>query len=332
MKNVHTQILIKTIELRVGMYVLMPSSWLSHPFIKNEILISSDEQIKKILESGFTEVIVDKQKSTINFTEDSCPQANESIGNKSAGKIVSDELLEIACDKTLSPHKKAKALHKQAVLMISKLMDAPNEENIIEAKKGIAEIVDLILSDDETSYFLLSITSHDHYTYTHSVNVGILGVSLSKSIFRKSSAHDMHELGAAFFLHDLGKVNVDKAIINKPGKLSEQEMDEMKKHPENGYSILNSANQLTEECKEIVLQHHERYDGKGYPRGISENDIHIYGRICSVADVYDALTTDRPYRKKMDPFSALKLMKEEMITHFHKDIFDQFVLLFRKGA
>jgi HD-GYP domain-containing protein (c-di-GMP phosphodiesterase class II) len=88
--------------------------------------------------------------------------------------------------------------------------------------------------------------------------VGFLAVSLSKALFKKSTVHNMHELGAGFFLHDLGKVHIDPAIINKPGKLTEEEMTRMKQHPTMGYKVLYETNQLTHECKKIVLQHHER--------------------------------------------------------------------------
>jgi HD-GYP domain-containing protein (c-di-GMP phosphodiesterase class II) len=125
-------------------------------------------------------------------------------------------------------------------------------------------------------------------------------------------------------------VEVDASIINKPGKLTEEEMTQIRQHPHMGYKLLYETNQLTHECKKIVLQHHERYDGKGYPDGLERDDIHLYGRICSIADVFDALTSERSYRQKLDPFAALKLMKEEMIHHFHRDLFEQFVLLFKQ--
>lgn len=133
--------------------------------------------------------------------------------------------------------------------------------------------------------------------------------------------------GAAFFLHDLGKVKIDQEILNKPGKLTEEEMEEMRRHPGHGFRLLHATKQLSEECRIIVLQHHERSDGSGYPRGLREGEIHSYGRICSVADVFDALTSDRPYRKALPPFDALKLMRSEMSHHFQKDIFEKFVLL-----
>lgn len=84
---------------------------------------------------------------------------------------------------------------------------------------------------------------------------------------------------------------------------------------------------MTQESKIIVLQHHERFDGTGYPKGIRGGELHVYGKICAIADVYDALTTDRPYRKKMQPFEGLKIMKEQMMHHFQKDLFEQFILM-----
>ncbi len=172
------------------------------------------------------------------------------------------------------------------------------------------------------------ITDHDYYTYTHSVNVGLLAILLSKNVFTDTSDHDMEELGAAFFLHDLGKCNIPAYLINKPGKLNEKEWEMMKKHPSYGYRILAEAKQLTDECAVIVMQHHERYSGDGYPKRLHEEQIHIYARICCIADVYDALTSTRPYKKKLPTFEALRVMKDEMIGHFHRDLFEKFVILF----
>jgi HD-GYP domain-containing protein (c-di-GMP phosphodiesterase class II) len=323
----------RTIEkdnLKVGMYVILPNSWFNHPFATNEFLIKSKDQIRKINESGIHKIIVDTERSIVAEEERKPELRPEQSSKPQSRNIVPDELSDAIHNANLPPQEKAKAVQVHSFTMIRNLLDNPTAENIRDTKKGIAEIVDLILTDDSTSLYLLSITSHDFYTYTHSVNVGFLAVSLSKELFKKSTAHDMHELGAGFFLHDLGKVHINPAIINKPGKLTEDEMTRMKQHPDMGYKVLFETNQLTHECKKIVLQHHERYDGKGYPRGLKGDEIHLYGRICSIADVFDALTSERPYKQKLSPFPALKLMKEQMIEHFHKDLFDQFVLLFSK--
>lgn len=315
-------------NIKVGMYVVLPVAWYKHPFAKSEFIIKSEDQIQKICDSGIVEVIVDIEKSIVNENKRTPNIPSHQPAKPVSRSVVPEELIDTIHNSKLTAQQKAKAIQKHSVSMISNLFNSPTADNIKQTKKGISEIVDLILSHEEMSKYLLSITSHDYCTYTHSVNVGFLGVSLSKVLFRRSTAHDMHELGAGFFLHDLGKVHIDAAIIKKPGILTETEMEQMRKHPGLGYTILRKADQLSHECKKIVMQHHERFDGRGYPYGLSGEEIHLYGRICSIADVFDALTSDRPYRQKLSTFGALKLMKEEMISHFHEELFEQFVLLF----
>ena len=323
---------VKTRDLKVGMYVILPVSWLKHPFLKNQFVVKSRDDISKISDSGFDEVDIDTSKGlpvaeveTISHgdVEMAPPQKWE------PNKLVPDEMREAIQNKLLPSEKKARIVYNASVEIMGRLLEDPKTESIGEAKKGIADVVDLIMSDDDTAFHLLRISSHDFYTYTHSVNVGVLSVMLSKALFKNSGAHNMHELGAGFFLHDMGKVRVDPAIINKPGRLTEDEMKKMRTHPYQSYKILSETNHLTEECKIIAMQHHEREDGKGYPRRLKGDEIHLYGRIGCIADVYDALTAERSYKPKLTPFEALKIMKEEMINHFHKDIFEKFVLLFK---
>lgn len=317
---------LKTQDIQKGMYVILPDKWFSHPFLKNEFLIESRTQINKMIKAGITEVSVKIMKD--GQDKILAHKKEEKSVKKKQDPTLPYELQEVIADKKMTPAKKAQLVHQHSIVMMNRLMDNPSVENIIQAKKGIADIVDLILANDATNKCLLNITSHDYSTYVHSVNVGVLGISIAKRMFENSTGHDMHELGAAFFLHDLGKVKVDLAIITKPSILTDPEMAQMKKHPEFGYEILERTRQLTEECRIIVLHHHERNDGSGYPLGLKGDDIHLYGRICSLADVYDALNSDRPYRNGLGPFAALKLMKEEMLSHFQKDLFEKFVLLF----
>jgi HD-GYP domain-containing protein (c-di-GMP phosphodiesterase class II) len=316
---------IKVSELKVGMFIELPNAWRAHPFLRNSFTIDSPRQIQKIIEFGIREVNINEDKGiTVNemLPEEDQPERNFSPS------IVPEDLKEVLDDKRMPPQMKAPIIHWHSVDMMSKLWEHPTAEKIAEFKSGIVDVVDMILSDDATNDHLLRLTSHDYNTYIHSVNVGVLAVSLAKTVLAKEDKHDMHALGAGFFLHDIGKVFIDEAIINKPGKLSEEEMAEMRKHPNKGFKLLNDTKQISEESRLIVLQHHERENGTGYPRKLRGNEIHVYGRICSVADVYDALVSKRPYKEMLKPFEALKVMKEEMVDHFHKEIFEKFVLLF----
>ena len=172
--------------------------------------------------------------------------------------------------------------------MMTNVLEDPNAMNILNGKKVVYDIVDHIPADDDTAECMALITSHDYYPYTHSVNVGMLSVLLAKSVFKGSYDHNMQELGAGFFLHDLGKCDIPYDLINKPGQLTTREWNMMRNHPKRGNTILVDTKQLTKECGVIVMQHHEREDGCGYPLRLMKDEIHLYARICSIADVYDA--------------------------------------------
>ena len=254
---------IKIGQLRVGMYIRLPFAWYKHSFIKNKFTIISETQIIKIRESGLNEITIDTERG-LDVSEE--PATVPRLQKAPEIQMVPDKLLEAIHDRKLPASEKAVIIHDQATEMMQRLLNNPSAANIQAVKKGITEVVDLILQDDDTAKHLLLITSHDFYTFTHSVTVGVLGVSLSKTLFKTSDGHDLHELGSGFFLHDVGKVEIDQAILNKPGRLTEEEMQEIRRHPALGFKILHSTGQLTEECKSIVLQHHERYDGNGYPK------------------------------------------------------------------
>jgi len=326
---------IKTSELDIGMYVIMPSPWYKHTFLKNSFTIACPEDIQRIIDHGIQEIAIDTDKGSppVHVKPDSLSsdKPRQTIHGqplpREPKKLISDELKMALGDKKMPKEKRAKTIYQSSLRMMEQLLDDPKAENIQVVKKEIANMVDTILTDNVTAIHMLHIRDHDSYTYTHSVNVGILAIMLSKALFQKTDAHNMHELGAGFFLHDLGKTRVDPAIINKPGKLTEDEMKKMKTHPYESYRILAEADQLTEECRIIAMQHHEREDGRGYPRRLRGDQIHIYGRIGSIADVFDALTSGRSYKPRLSPYGALRIMKEEMIHHFHKDMFEKFVLL-----
>lgn len=319
--------------LKIGMFVLLDLAWYEHPFIKNQFVISTEDEIKKIAGLGLKGVKVDFSKSRIRGDEVSSPPPPDNTAiteNQPHAPIVSNDMLEAIHDKKMEPEKKATLVREHSFTMMQKLLEQPTAQNLKEVKKGTSEIVDLILRDNETTFYLINITDHDYYTYTHSVNVGFLAIALAKALFMNSDSHDLHALGAGFFLHDLGKVHIDSNIINKPGKLTDEEMKEMKRHPALGFFLLQEAKQMTKELKLIVLQHHEKMNGMGYPSGLRGEDIHIYGRICAIADIFDALTSIRPYKDKMPAFKALKLMRDEMVPHhIQKDLFDRFIPMFK---
>jgi HD-GYP domain-containing protein (c-di-GMP phosphodiesterase class II) len=141
---------------------------------------------------------------------------------------------------------------------------------------------------------------------------------------------DIEQLTLISNLHDIGKIAIDDKILNKPGKLTEEEWRVMKRHPETGYRILASSPDYIE-IAEDILSHHEKYDGTGYPRGLKGEKIPIRARIIAIADAYDAMTSDRPYRKKLDHAVAIQELIDNKGSQFDPKLVDIFLAIFGKN-
>jgi HD-GYP domain-containing protein (c-di-GMP phosphodiesterase class II) len=322
------QEMISVGELKVGMHVTIPGSWFKHPFVRSRFVVSSQRDIKWLAATGISQIPVDLTKSRIampELTENIFPENPDESENR---EMVPPGLMEALSDRAAAQESKAYAVKSSSKIIMKKLMEkTPDKVMLREARVSLYEVIDCILEGDQLNTYLLTISDHDMYTYTHSVNVGVLSLLLARKYFGCSDNHNLRELGVGFFLHDLGKIQVDPAIINKEGKLTFDELQAMRRHPLYGFNILNEANQLTTECKLIILEHHEREDGSGYPYGLYGGEIHVYARICSLVDTYDALTTDRPYRSKMSPFQALNIIKSNINDSIQKSLFENLVLL-----
>ncbi len=171
------------------------------------------------------------------------------------------------------------------------------------------DIVNQLLSNKNLTLNLSDIRHTDDYTFNHSVNVAVLSIMTAISLGMGKS--QLKNIGLGAFLHDLGKVLVPISILNKPGCLAEEEMAEMKRHPSYGLDLIKSRHLFNGPTLSIIYKHHERIDGSGYPQGLKADEIELNPKICAVADVYDALVSDRPYRPGFRPHKAMEIMEEE---------------------
>ena len=240
---------------------------------------------------------------------------------------LNSELMQLVKSPTAKSEKKAEAVYSSCKVIMQKVFEDPRSEFVNHACDLIVPTVDLIISNDNATRHLVNLTAHDHCTYVHSTNVGIFSIALARIFFGANSSHDLQKLGMGFFLHDLGKCKIPLEILNKPGALTSDERKVINRHPEEGRNLLSESGYATREAEIIVLQHHERDDGTGYPNGLNGSEIHPYARICRLADVYEALTSDRPYHRKRTTFEALKLIKEEM-SDLDQDLIGCFIGLF----
>jgi HD-GYP domain-containing protein (c-di-GMP phosphodiesterase class II) len=169
---------------------------------------------------------------------------------------------------------------------------------------------------------LINAKSNDPYLYGHSINTTM--ISLSFAYHMGMNIEELSEFGLGLLLQDIGMGNVDPSIFNKPGKLNKEEFTIIRKHAEIGFHMLQETGKVSSESCLLALLHHENYDGSGYPYGLKGNDINYYGRVSHIVDVYNALTSDRPYARAKTSDDACKIMEEDMKGMFDFEILGNF--------
>jgi len=192
-----------------------------------------------------------------------------------------------------------------------------------EAAPLVNDFIDSVFRNESAAAAISKLKAFDEYTYTHCINVSILAVILGK---RLGYSRDRLELlGIAGLFHDAGKAVIPNNILNKPDKLTDEEMNIMRTHPLRGYQILKEQPGIPEEVLRGCLEHHEKHDGSGYPRGLKGDEISDFSRLLTVVDVYDALTSRRVYKDPMPPGQVLAMMYKWRVTDFHPNIVEEFI-------
>lgn len=239
-------------------------------------------------------------------------------------------IAEVLSDPKIPMEYRCEAVRSLTTTIMIRIFSDPSARNISLQRNNVYRLVGFALKDKSALQHLVKISLRNYANYIHSVNVGFFSLAIAISHYGDTQDHNLGEMGTGFFLHDVGKCLVHDSILNKPGALNEAEWGEVRRHPLYGYNMLEKENIVPRECRFIILQHHERLDGHGYPDGLVGGRVHPYARICSIADAFDSLTSYRPFRKPLRPFEALNLMKTEVGTQFDPEFFRTFVLMMRK--
>lgn len=240
---------------------------------------------------------------------------------------IEKNLPEILRDPRTSIEKKGGILYFYSTNLVKEVLKEPRAgKNIEKTQDLVKNTVDFLIKGENTFKTLVTLIKSDYYTYTHSVNVCLFSIALAEKIGMRDK-EELNKIGLGAILHDVGKTKIDKNIINKWGPLVDWEWDIMKKHPEFGVEVCKETNMVPEECYHAIMQHHEKCNGTGYPKGLKGDEIHMFGKIVSIADVFDALTTNRSYAFAVKPFPALKIMKDKMPGSFDIDLLKEFIIL-----
>ncbi|HBI73908.1 MAG TPA: HD-GYP domain-containing protein [Lachnospiraceae bacterium] len=209
---------------------------------------------------------------------------------------------------------------------IKRIMSMPSIKISVDSEKIIGIVNRLVASILENDFIIVSLSdirSIDDYTYSHSVNVCIFSLIISLSLGIKGKK--LRDIGVGALLHDIGKVMVSEDILKKPSALTMEEYAEVQKHTVYGYDILKNSPGFHPTVRMIALTHHERIDGSGYPYNLKNNDLSMPSRIVAAADVFDALTTDRVYRKKMLPNEVMEYMASLAGKYFDKAVINALI-------
>ena len=315
-------------QLAVGMFLKeFCGSWMDHPFWRNSFVITDPKDIERVLASSITEVWIDTGKGLDIRDGETAVSEEESEARVDAELSLAvkaqRETAPVSASAEFARAAKICAQSKRAITSMfqearmGKAVDTGNAQKLVE------EINDSVSRNPGALISLARLKTADDYTYMHSVAVCALMIALAKQL--GLDEQEIRRAGLAGLLHDLGKMQVPMEVLNKPGKLTDEEFAIIKKHPEEGHRMLLSSPGADEVMLDVVLHHHEKVDGTGYPKGLKGDEISLFAKMGAVCDVYDAITSNRPYKAGWPPSESLRKMAEWSKGHFDQRVFQAFV-------
>ena len=319
---------ISVSQLTVGMHLKeFCGSWMEHPFWRNAFVITDPKDIERVLASSIKEVWIDTDKGLdVAPGEAAVSEAETEAQVEEELQRAAEETREIAPVPAAEEFQRAAKICAQSKRAVTSMFNEARLGKAVDtagAKRLVEEISDSVSRNPGALISLARLKTADDYTYMHSVAVCALMVALARQL--GLDAEQTRAAGIAGLLHDLGKALMPMEILNKPGKLTDEEFAIIKKHPEEGYRLLREGSGADEVALDVVLHHHEKTDGSGYPKGLKDKEISLFAKMGAVCDVYDAITSNRPYKNGWDPAESLRKMAEWSNGHFDPTVFQAFV-------
>jgi len=316
-------------DVKLGMYLQeVCGSWMEHPFWKKSFEITNPKDLTTLMECGIQEIWIDTDKGLDIDSQDSGLSEEESRQNielklQQAAASPSKSLSRVSMQDEIAQARKIHSKAKEAVTSMFNETRMGKALQLEEVSTLVDDISSSISRNPEAFLSLSRLKTRDNYTYLHSVAVCALMIALGKQMGLDQAL--LKDLGMAGLLHDIGKMMIPEAVLNKPGKLTDDEFTQVKNHPLRGWEILKDAEGVCDMAVDVCLHHHERMDGKGYPDKLAGDGISLFARMGAVCDVYDAITSVRCYKSGWDPADAIRKMAEWQEGHFDKTVFQAFV-------
>ncbi len=295
---------VATSQITIGMYIhSVEGSWLGHSLWKTRFVIKDEETLKRVRACGAAELWIDVAQGV---DPDAAPPVTASTAPPPAAPPTPTPKLATSVSDEL---KTASRILERSKETVTSLFTDARMGNAVDTRECSALVDQVVASVGRHSDALVSLCrlkTADEYTYMHSVAVCALMVSLGRQLGLDEAA--CHSAGMAGLLHDIGKSVMPMEVLNKPGKLTDAEYEIMKSHAARGHEILLAGGIDSADTLDVCRHHHERIDGKGYPDGLSGDQISLVARMGAVCDVYDAITSNRPYKAGWDPAESVARM------------------------
>ena len=313
---------IPTDKVTLGMHIhALNGAWIDHPFWKTKFVLEDIADLNKLKASPVKEVVIDISKGNDIQPEQATKVAPEAAPEtpKPAAKPV---VKKVSAVEERTQAKKIIQDSKKAITSMfndARLGKAVNAE---AAGSLVTEITASVSRNQNALISLVRLKTKDDYTYMHSVAVCAFMIALAKELGLNET--ETKQAGMAGLLHDIGKAGISLDVLNKPGALTDEEFDLVKKHPEQGHAMLIQAQILDEVVLDVCLHHHEKINGAGYPHKLAGDTISLFAKMGAVCDVYDAVTSNRPYKAGWEPGISLQRMAQ-WEGHFEPNIFKAFV-------
>jgi putative nucleotidyltransferase with HDIG domain len=241
-------------------------------------------------------------------------------------KYIRNHISQVLTDESVDDFTKSSIVYDCAKELVKDVFSDPTRCEHIQESQSLVESTVLYVLEGKNAFLnMLKVMSFDYSVFTHSVNVCTFSMALAHAS-GVDKTQELIELATGALLHDVGKARVPESILHKPGPLDRSEWDTMRRHPEWGVELMTETDLIPEASYLPIAQHHERITGKGYPKRLSREGIHVYGRIVAIADAFDAMTTNRVYRAADSTFSTLRTMSDPK-QGFDEDLLRQFIKL-----
>lgn len=318
--------LIATEKLQPGMFLHdLNCDWLSHPFARNRFMVDDTGDIAKIKAAGIREVYIDVSRG-LDVADAPTAQEVQAKVEQEMIRVAEAKAPPVPRRSVAEEMLRARKIHEQTGKVVRNVMRDVRLGRAVQVaavESVVEDITDSVARSSGALVSLLRLKQADDYTFLHCVAVGTLLVTFTRSM--GMDAETVREAGVAGLLHDVGKAKVPDAVLNKPGRLTEEEFATIQRHPVDGHEALVATGGIGEIPLDVTLHHHERMDGSGYPDRLPGEDITLLSRMAAIVDVYDAITSDRCYHKGMAPTDALRKMFEWSKFHFDEPLVHQFM-------